>query len=153
MTSVSSIGTTVGRSLATLATTGALVLGAGLSPAVAAPAPASTPTATSTSTSTSTSESAATAATTGTEAEFGMMPAGEFSTLGSTYVGGGYFEWGVTSSTVYAKYQHYSRTHRATACANGQTQCLRSGNAAPSYLASAVRAKSKSNNTAWWAVL
>ncbi|QNE44045.1 hypothetical protein F1C15_09680 [Frigoribacterium sp. NBH87] len=82
-----------------------------------------------------------------------MMPAGEFSTLGSTYVGGGYFEWGVTSSTVYAKYQHYSRTHRATACANGQTQCLRSGNAAPSYLANAVRAKSKSNNTAWWAVL
>jgi len=141
MTSVSSIGTTVGRGLSTLAATGALVLGAGLAPAVAAPGP------------TSTSGTATTIATTGTEAESGMMPAGEFSTLGSTYVGGGYFEWGVTSSTVYAKYQHYSRTHRATACANGQTQCLRSGNAAPSYLATAVRAKSKSNNTAWWAVL
>lgn len=70
---------------------------------------------------------------------------------GSGYVGGGYWQYGVTNSTVYSKYQHASRSHSATACAS-EGRCLSSGWRAPGYLAVATRTKSTGGNTAFWNV-
>jgi len=69
---------------------------------------------------------------------------------GSSYVGGGYWEYGVSGGHVWSKYQHASRVHKATACA--QSRCAHSGWRAPSYLAVASRPKASHGNTAFWDV-
>lgn len=117
----------------------ATLVGVGVVPATAAaPAPA---VASSTSASPASDEAAAS----------GSAPADGPSTRGSGYVGGGYWQYGVTSSTVYSKYQHASRQHKATACASGG-RCVSSGWRAPGYLAVATRTKSSGGNTAFWNV-
>lgn len=72
-------------------------------------------------------------------------------TRASTYVGGGYWQYGTTSSTVYSKYQHASRSHHSTACTKDRL-CARSGWKNPGVLATAARSKSKGGNTAFWDV-
>lgn len=115
----------------------AALLGVGVAPATAAaPAPAAASSASSAS-----DEAAAS----------GSAPADGPSTRGSGYVGGGYWQYGVTNSTVYSKYQHASRQHSATACAR-DGRCVTSGWRAPGYLAVATRAKTSSGNTAFWNV-
>lgn len=112
----------------------AALLGVGVAPATAAaPAPAAA--------SSAADEAAAS----------GSAPADGPSTRGSGYVGGGYWQYGVTNSTVYSKYQHASRQHSATACASGG-RCVSSGWRAPGYLAVATRTKSTGGNTAFWNV-
>lgn len=112
----------------------AALLGVGVAPATAAaPAPAAA--------SAASDEAAAS----------GSAPADGPSTRGSGYVGGGYWQYGVTNSTVYSKYQHASRQHSATACASGG-RCVSSGWRAPGYLAVATRTKSTGGNTAFWNV-
>lgn len=112
----------------------AALLGGGVAPATAAaPAPAA---------ASSASDEAAAA---------GSAPADGPSTRGSGYVGGGYWQYGVTNSTVYSKYQHASRQHSAAACASGG-RCVSSGWRAPGYLAVATRTKSTGGNTAFWNV-
>ena len=112
----------------------AALLGVGVAPATAAaPAPAAA--------SSAADEGAAS----------GSAPADGPSTRGSGYVGGGYWQYGVTNSTVYSKYQHASRQHSATACASGG-RCVSSGWRAPGYLAVATRTKSTGGNTAFWNV-
>ncbi|MET4051581.1 hypothetical protein ABID81_000925 [Frigoribacterium sp. PvP054] len=119
---------------ASLAVAAVVGVGIGVAPAaVAAPAPAAA--------SSASDEAAAS----------GSAPADGPSTRGSGYVGGGYWQYGVTNSTVYSKYQHASRQHSATACAS-QGRCLSSGWRAPGYLAVATRTKSTGGNTAFWNV-
>jgi lactococcin 972 family bacteriocin len=66
-------------------------------------------------------------------------------------VGGGFWSYGVTSSTVYSNYHHPSRYHTATAC-NGSlgSPCLQVAAAAGAWANSSLP-KSIVSNSAYWA--
>lgn len=85
---------------------------------------------------------------------FGLVLGGAAAANAAVSVGGGEWDYGTDWNTVYSKYNHFSKSHSATAC-NGMGICAYSEKR-PSVWANAVIGKVPfSGNTsaywnAWW---
>jgi lactococcin 972 family bacteriocin len=84
-----------------------------------------------------------------------VLSAGVGPAVADHYVGGGYWDYGFcqggdcgTGGIVYSHYQHYSATHKATAC--NKWDCDYAGWHAPTYEAQAAWPMTMWGNTAYW---